>query len=89
MNRFKNIINDYEETEYVEEALHRLVEINYHLGLENESKKYAVLLGYNYQSSEWYKESYRVFNKDYENPKDKIKKNKQNFIIKKFKNLFK
>ena len=89
MNRFKNIINDYEETEYVEEALHRLVEINYYLGLENESKKYAVLLGYNYQSSEWYKESYRVFNKNYENPKDKIKKNKQNFIIKKFKNLFK
>ena len=88
MNRFKNIITDYEDTEYVEEAIHRLVEINYYLGLEDEAKKYAVLLGYNYQSSEWYKESYRVFNKKYENPKDKIKKDKQG-IIKKFKNLFK
>ena len=47
-------------------------EINYILGLESEAKKYAVLLGYNYQSSEWYKESYRVFNKKYENPKEKI-----------------
>ena len=89
MNRFKNIINDYENTEYVEEALHRLVEVNYLLGLENEAKKYAVLLGYNYQSSEWYKESYKIFNKEYENPKDKIKKDKQNLILRKFKNLFK
>ena len=89
MNRFKSIITNYENTEYVEEALHRLVEVNYYLGLKSESKKYAVLLGYNYQSSEWYKESYRVFNKKYENPRDKIKKDKQNFIIKKFKNLFK
>ena len=47
MNRFKNVITDYEETEYVEEAIHRLVEINYILGLEEEAKKYAVLLGYN------------------------------------------
>ncbi len=88
MNRFKSIINDYEDTEYVEEALHRLVEINYYLGLENEAKKYAILLGYNYQSSEWYKESYKVFNKSYENPIVKIKKEKQNFILKKFKSLF-
>ena len=89
MNRFKNIINDYENTEYIEEAIHRLVEINYFLGLEDEAKKYAILLGYNYQSSEWYKQSYIVFNKNYENPKDKIKKDKNNSIIKKFKNLFK
>ncbi len=89
MNRFKNVINDFEETEYVEEAIHRLVEINYILGLEEEAKKYAVLLGYNYQSSEWYKESYRVFNKKYENPRDKIKKDKGNKIITKFKELFK
>ena len=61
INRFKNIVNNYEQTEYIEEALHRLVEINYILGLENESKKYAVLLGYNYKSSEWYEESYRGF----------------------------
>ena len=88
MNRFKNVINDFSETEYVEEAIHRLVEINYILGLENEAKKYAVLLGYNYQSSEWYKESYRVFNKKYEDPRDKIKKEKGSLIIRKFKELF-
>ena len=88
MNRVKNVINNYEKTEYVEEAIHRLVEINYMIGLESEAKKYAALLGYNYQSSEWYKESYRVFNKDYEDPKDKIKKNKQNVIIRNFKKLF-
>lgn len=89
INRFKNIINDYDQTEYVEEALHRLVEINFILGLENEAQKYAALLGYNYKSSEWYEESYRVFNKEYINPVEKIKKDKQNFIIRKFKNLFK
>ena len=69
--------------------MHRLVEVNYALGLENEAKKYAILLGYNYQSSEWYKESYRVFNKNYENPIDKLKKDKQNIIVRKFKELFK
>ena len=89
INRFKNIVNNFEETEYVEEALHRLVEIYYIIGLEAESKKYAALLGYNYQSSEWYKETYRVFNKKYENPVNQIKKDKQNFILRKFKELFK
>ena len=89
INRFRNVVNNYEKTEYVEEAIHRLVEVNYMIGLENEAKKYAALLGYNYQSSEWYKESYRVFNKTYVNPKSKIKKNKQNLIIRKFKELFK
>ncbi len=89
MNRFKNVITDYEETEYVEEAIHRLVEINYILGLEEEAKKYAVLLGYNYQSSEWYKESYKVFNKKYKDPISSIKKDEGNKIIKKFKELFK
>jgi len=89
MNRFKNVITDYDETEYVEEAIHRLVEINYILGLEEEARKYAVLLGYNYQSSEWYKESYKVFNKKYKNPILKIKKDEGSKIIKKFKELFK
>ena len=89
INRIRNVVNNYEKTEYVEEAIHRLVEVNYMIGLENEAKKYAALLGYNYQSSEWYKESYRVFNKDYEDPKDKIKKNKQNVIFRNFKKLFK
>ena len=89
INRFKNVVNKYEKTQYVEEAIHRLVEINYMIGLENEAKKYATLLGYNYQSSEWYKESYRVFNKNYENPEEKIKKDKQNILIRNFKKLFK
>jgi len=89
LNRFKNIVNNYEQTEYIEEALHRLVEINYILGLENESKKYAVLLGYNYKSSQWYEESFKVFNKEYKSPIEKIKKDKQNFIFRKFKELFK
>ena len=89
INRFKNIVNNFDQSEYVEEALHRLVEVNYILGLESEAKKYAILLGYNYKSSEWYKETYRVFNKKYVNPMDKIKKDKQNVILRKFKELFK
>lgn len=88
INRFKTIIEYYEETEYAPEAIHRLVEVYYKIGLENESKKYAATLGYNYQSSEWYEESYKIFNKAYENPREKIKKEKQNLIIRKFKELF-
>jgi len=88
INRFKNVIHDYDTTIFTEEALHRLVEVHYKIGLIEESKKYAEVLGYNYLSSEWYKESYKVFNKDYENPVEKIKKKKRNFIIKKFKSLF-
>ena len=88
INRFKTIVNNYETTVYVEEALFRLVEIYYLLGLTDESQKYAKLLGYNYLSSRWYKESYRVFNKNYESPREKIKKKKRNFIIRKFKSIF-
>ena len=88
INRFKNVIHNYDTTIYTQEALHRLVEVHYKIGLIDESKKYAEVLGYNYLSSEWYKESYKVFNKDYENPVEKIKKKKRNFIIKKFKSLF-
>ena len=86
INRFKEVIDNYETTIYVEEALHRLVEIYYILGLENEAQKYANLLGYNYQSSQWYENSYRVFNKSYEIKS--IKKDK-NGILKKFKSLLK
>ena len=87
INRFKTVVEEYSTTIYVEEALHRLVEIYYKLGLVEESKKYATLLGYNYLSGDWYKKSYRVFNKKYSDPTLKIKK-KRNFIIKKFKALF-
>jgi outer membrane protein assembly factor BamD len=85
INRFKYVIDDYETTIYVQEALHRLVEIYYILGLEREAKKYANLLGYNYQSSEWYEVSYSVFDKNYKNKK--IKK-EENSILKRFKSLF-
>ena len=65
INRLKLIVNDYDETVFVEEALHRLVEIHYHVGLEDEAKKYASILGYNYNSGEWFEQSYKVLNKDY------------------------
>ena len=90
INRFKNILNDYDTTIYAEEAIHRLVEIHFRLGMKGESKKYAQLLGYNYQSSEWYKKSYKIFNKRYEEPKLKIEKEKiKKYSIKeKLKKLF-
>ena len=88
INRFKNILEKYDTTIYAEEALHRLDEIHYHIGLINESKKYASVLGYNYLSSEWYKKSYKIFNKEYKNPIIVKNKKKKKGIIKKFKKLF-
>ncbi len=88
INRFKIVVNNYDTTIYVEEALHRLVELHYKLGLIDEAKKYASLLGYNYQSSKWYEASYRIVNKDYSKNKVK-KKDDRDTILKKFKNLFK
>ena len=73
INRFKNILKDYDTTIFSAEAIHRLVEIHYRIGLEDEAKKYASLLGYNYLSSEWYKKSYKILNKDYDDPYKKIK----------------
>ena len=89
INRFKTVINDYETTIYVEEALHRLVELHYKLGLEDESKKYASLLGYNYQSSEWYEESYKILNKNYVKKAKKGNSEKEQSILQKFKDLLK
>tara|TARA_B100000900_G_C20503762_1_gene684920 strand:- start:204 stop:1043 length:840 start_codon:yes stop_codon:yes gene_type:complete len=85
INRFRTVLDDYETTIYVEEAIHRLVEVYYILGMKEESKKYAKLLGYNYKSSLWYEKSYIVFNKSYESKK--IKKNKRS-IMTKAKSLF-
>ena len=82
INRYKTILENYDDTIYVEEAIHRLVEIHYKVGLINESKKYANLLGYNYQSGEWYEKSYKIFNKNYEKPKIKTAKNKKTIIQK-------
>ena len=88
INRFKHVLENYEQTIFVEEALHRLVEINYKLGLLDESQKYANLLGYNYLSGEWYKKSYIVFNKDYEEKSKKDIKKEKKGVIRKFKKLF-
>ena len=90
INRFRSVVDDYETTIYTQEALHRLVEVYYTLGLINEAKKYAELLGYNYQSSIWYEKSYIIFDKKYEENKKKrmkIAKEKNNFL-KKIKSLF-
>ena len=84
INRFKTVVDDYDTTIYVEEALHRLVEVYYILGLENEAQKFAKLLAYNYQSSKWYEQTYAVFNAKYK--KQKTKENKG--ILKKIKSLF-
>ena len=90
INRFRTVIDDYDTTIYAQEALHRLVEVHYILGLKDEAKKYAKLLGYNYQSSKWYEKSYSVFDKEYkENVKKRDKKrSKKNKTLKKIKSLF-
>ena len=90
INRFRKIIDDYDTTIYAEEALHRLVEVHYTIGLINEAEKYAQLLGYNYQSSKWYENSYSLFDKTYEKRKKqrlKSYKKKRGGLIKKFKTL--
>ncbi len=88
INRFKNIVNEYDQTIFIEEALHRLVELNYKIGLLEESEKYANLLGYNYQSSQWYEKSYKVFNKDYKLRNPSATKKEKKGVLKKFKKLF-
>jgi len=90
INRFREIIDNYDTTIYAEEALHRLVEVHYTLGLIDEAEKYAQLLGYNYQSSKWYENSYSLFNKNYKKrKKERLKtyKKKSGGILKKFKSL--
>ena len=90
INRFRTVIDDFETTIYTEEALYRLVEVYYIIGMKNEAEKYAKLLGYNYQSSKWYERSYNIFNRIYEKEKIKNEKNEirnNNFLIKRFKYL--
>ncbi len=88
MNRYKKIVDQYDTTIYIEEALYRLVELNYKLGLTDEARKYSALLGYNYQSSDWYEMSYKILNEDYK--KINLRKNdkSQKSLLKKFKKLF-
>ncbi len=90
INRFREIIDNYDTTIYAEEALHRLVEVHYTIGLIDEAEKYAQLLGYNYQSSKWYENSYSLFDKNYKKRKkerSKTYKKKSGGFIKKFKTL--
>ena len=90
INRFREIIDNYDTTIYAEEALHRLVEVYYTIGLVDEAEKYAQLLGYNYQSSKWYENSYSLFDKTYQKRKKerfKTYKKKGGGLLKKFKTL--
>jgi len=89
INRFKTVVEYYDSTIYIEEALHRLVELHYKIGLISESKKYAALLGYNYKSSKWYEESYGILNKDYVKISKRQNKKKEESLINKFKDLLK
>ena len=88
IKRFQKVISDYDTTIFVEEALYRLVELNYKIGLLDEAKKYTALLGYNYQSSEWYERSYKILNKNYEIKQINKDLKKQNSLLKKIKGLF-
>ena len=87
INRFKLVVENYNDSIFIEEALHRLVEIHYKIGLVDEAKKYAYVLGYNYQSSQWYEKSFKVFNKNYSSKQIKMKKdkNKKKSLIEKIK----
>ena len=87
LNRLKTVVEKYDKTIFIEEALHRLVEVYYKLGLIEEAKQAAAILGYNYQSSQWYERSYKVFNKKYKSKKIK-KKKEMGLIRKKIKGLF-
>ena len=87
LNRLKVVVEKYDKTLFIEEALHRLVEVYYRLGLTEEAKQAAAILGYNYQSSKWYERSYKVFNKEYKMKKIK-KQKKMGLIRKKIKSLF-
>ena len=88
INRFKIVVDNFDTTIYVEEALHRLVELYYKIGLLDESRKYAKLLGYNYKSGTWYSASYNLLEKKNPNLLKKSQTNKEKSILKKFKNIF-
>ena len=93
INRLKVIVKDYDKTIFIEEALHRLVEIHYYLGLVEEANRYASILGYNYNSGEWFKQSYKILNKDYELTKkielNNKKSNDVKSLLKKIINIIK
>ena len=87
-NRLKIVLDQYNQTVFIEEALHRLVEIHYNLGLVNEAEKYAKILGYNYLSSQWYKKTYKIFNEGYSINFEKNINKDNSKLIEKFEKLF-
>ena len=88
IKRFENVVNNYDQTIFIEEALHRLVEIYYTIGLTEEAEKIAYVLGYNYETSRWYQRSYKLFNQKYKLRINVDKTKKDGFIKRKFKSLF-
>ena len=86
INRLKIVVEKYDKTIFVEEALFRLVEIYYRIGLIDEAKAAASLLGYNYNSSEWYEKSYTVLNKNYK--PIKIQDKEENKLVDRIKKIF-
>jgi outer membrane protein assembly factor BamD len=60
INRFKRVVDNYQTTSHTPEALHRLIECYLALGVTEEAKKTAAVLGYNYPGSEWYRDSYAL-----------------------------
>lgn len=63
LNRFKIVIEDYSMTKFVPEALHRMVEAYYEMGMTEESIKTASVLGHNYPNTKWYRHSYKLIKK--------------------------
>ncbi|TPW29269.1 outer membrane protein assembly factor BamD [Pararhizobium mangrovi] len=71
INRYKSVVQTYPKTDQIEEALARLVECYYALGLTNEAQEAAAVLGHNYPQSEWYKDSYALLEKNGLKPNDR------------------
>jgi outer membrane protein assembly factor BamD len=63
VNRFKTVVEEYQTTRHVEEALHRLTESYLALGIVPEAQTAAAVLGHNFPDSEWYQDSYKLLNK--------------------------
>ena len=78
LNRFKIVVNDFSVTKFTPEALHRMVEIYYKLGMKEEAINTAAVIGHNYPESKWYEHSYNLL----------IEKEKDLKLIDKIKNLF-
>ena len=67
LNRFKIVIDEYSVTKFTPEALHRMVEAYYEMGMIDESIETASVLGYNYPDSLWYRHSYNLIKKENKN----------------------